>query len=219
MNVVSYLRVSSKHQVEGDGFPRQRASIQQWITSTNAVHLAEFTEEGVSGTAEAINRPALTKMVQHILERGDIHAIVVEKADRLARDLIVSELLLRQFEQMGVKVYEAEGGNELTEVSTNPTRKLIRQILSALAEFEKSSIVSRLRAARNRKRSITGRCEGRKPYGADPSELLVVGRIREWSNKHAMTTRQIAKELNAQGIRSRTGKPWSHSVVAAILSR
>jgi len=52
----------------------------------------------------------------------------------------------------------------------DPTRVLIRQVLGAVAQFEKSVIVAKLRAARVRKRRETGRCEGRKPFGTRPGE-------------------------------------------------
>lgn len=48
----------------------------------------------------------------------------------------------------------------------DPTRTLIRQVLGAIAQFEKSVIVLKLRAARERVRKSKGRCEGRKPFGA-----------------------------------------------------
>jgi DNA invertase Pin-like site-specific DNA recombinase len=216
MRVVSYLRVSSRSQIEGDGFTRQRVAIQQWCDTHGAVHLAEFVEEGVSGTTEVINRPALTRLVTYVLEAGNIDAVIVEKSDRLARDLITGELLLRQFVSMGVKVIEAEGGNELTAGNNdNPTAVLVRQILAAVAQFEKSSIVSKLRSARNRRRAETGRCEGQKPYGYTEDERAVVTRIMSMGG----TTRRIAEVLNAEGVPTRSGGRWRHSVVAAILSR
>lgn len=220
---VTYLRVSSRHQVQGDGFERQRLLISQRYGEFNQqsgnTHMAEFTEDGVSGTAELINRPALTRLCQYIVEHGGIDAVIVEKADRLARDLITSELILRQFNQMGVRVIEAEGGTDLTAgESDNPTAKLIRQVLAAVAEFEKSSIVLKLRSARNRKRVATGRCEGQKPYGYYEGEPQVVQRMRSL-RAGGMTVRDVAQALNADGIRSRSGRPWSHSVVAAVLAR
>jgi DNA invertase Pin-like site-specific DNA recombinase len=220
MKIVSYLRVSSRHQIAGDGFDRQRLAIQQWASVNSADHMAEFVEEGVSGTTEVINRPALTRLVSHILERGDIDAVIVEKSDRLARDLITGELLLRQFVSMGVKVIEAEGGNELTAGNNdNPTAVLVRQILAAVAQFEKSSIVSKLRSARNRKRAETGRCEGQKPYGHTAVEQRVVSRITELSETEGLPTRWIAQRLNEENVPTRSGGQWRHSVVAAILSR
>jgi DNA invertase Pin-like site-specific DNA recombinase len=83
----------------------------------------------------------------------------------LAHDLIVGELILNQFRELGVRVIAADGGTELTVGDDDPTRTLIRQVLGAVAQFEKAVIVSKLKAARVRQRRATGRCEGRKPYG------------------------------------------------------
>lgn len=218
MRTVSYLRVSSKQQTEGDGFERQRAAIERWNEQHGADHMAEFREEGVSGTTEVINRPALTRLVSYCLEHAPIHAVVVEKADRLARDLIVSEMLIRQFAELGIKVIEAEGGNDLTAGTDNPTATLIRQVLAAVAQFEKSSIVSKLRAARNRKRALTGRCEGGIPYGGKPGEEKVVALIG-LLRRDGMTIREIAAALDARGVPTRTGKPWAVATVGRIVSR
>lgn len=215
---LTYLRVSSKGQIDGDGFDRQRETIAGWMNSHAAVHLGEFREEGVSGTTDLLNRPALTRLIERI-NRGGIDTVVVEKADRLARDLVVSELLIRQFAELGVRLIEAEGGNDLTAgESDNPTAKLIRQVLAAVSEFEKSSIVAKLRAARNRKRRETGRCEGQKPYGMLAGESAVVKIILGLSDE-GLTTRQIAGELNSRGYRTRQSKQWRHPVIARIISR
>ncbi len=215
---LSYLRVSSKGQIDGDGFDRQRDSIRSWMSANGVAHLGEFCEEGVSGTTDLLNRPALTRLTERILE-GGIDMVIIEKADRLARDLVVSELLLRQFSELGVRVIEAEGGTDLTEGDDdNPTAKLIRQVLGAVAEFEKSSVVSKLRKARNRKRAATGRCEGNKPYGMMPGEEAVVRVILNLRSEE-LTTREIAEELNNRGYRTRQGKQWRHPVIARIISR
>lgn len=217
MNVLSYLRVSSRGQIDGDGFTRQREKIDQWIATHGATHLGEFREEGVSGATDLLARPALSRLIEHILSNGNIQVVLIEKPDRLARDLIVGEILLKQFAEMGIQVIECEGGNDLTVGDDNPTAKLVRQILGAVAEFDKSSIVRKLRSARNRKRIETGRCEGVKPYGTLAGEEAVVSVIRGLRSE-GLTTRQIADELNTRGIQSRTGGLWRHSVVARVLT-
>lgn len=215
---LAYLRVSSRGQVDGDGFARQEAAVEEWANRAGAVLLGVFREEGISGTTELLNRPALNRLIERILE-GGVNVVVVEKADRLARDLIVSEMLLRQFAQLGVKVIEAEGGNDLTAGdSGNPTARLVRQVLAAVSEFEKSSIVSKLRSARNRRRAETGRCEGNKPYGVKGGEAEVV-RVVKRLRSEGLTVRQIAEELDSRGIVSRSGGKWSPSVVARIARR
>jgi hypothetical protein len=44
---------------------------------------------------------------------------------------------------------------------------MVRQILGAISQFEKASLVAKLRHARDRKRAELGRCEGRKPVPGD----------------------------------------------------
>jgi len=51
---------------------------------------------------------------------------IVERADRLARDLIVGELILNQLRELGVKVIAADSGTELAAGDDDPTRTLIR---------------------------------------------------------------------------------------------
>jgi DNA invertase Pin-like site-specific DNA recombinase len=45
----------------------------------------------------------------------------------------------------------------------DPSKVMMRQVAAAFAQFEKARLVSKLAAARKRKRDETGRCEGRKP--------------------------------------------------------
>ena len=57
----------------------------------------------------------------------------MERSDRVARDLLVGEVILDQFRDLGVTVIEAASGNELTAVDADSTKILIRQILGAVS--------------------------------------------------------------------------------------
>ena len=48
---VSYLRVSGKGQIEGDGFPRQRAAIEAYAKANNIDIVAECRDEGLGTLA------------------------------------------------------------------------------------------------------------------------------------------------------------------------
>jgi DNA invertase Pin-like site-specific DNA recombinase len=221
MKAFSYLRVSSRGQVDGDGFSRQRDKIQKWAKENGAIIEREFLEEGISGTNELADRPAMIELLGAIAANG-VRTVIVERADRFARDLVASELLLREFTRLGVRVIEAEGGNDLSAGdNTNPTAKLIRQILGAVAEFDKTSIVLKLKAARVRTRREKGRCEGRKPFGERDGEAATMDLIRSLRRKpkggSRMSFAAIAEKLNQDGIRSRTGKPWHPEVIRRLL--
>jgi DNA invertase Pin-like site-specific DNA recombinase len=219
----SYLRVSGKGQVDGDGFDRQRDVIAKRCKAAKIEVVREFMEEGISGTSDLDARPALSALFEAVMANG-VRTIIVERSDRFSRDLMVGEVLLAQFRDIGVTVIEAEDGRDLTANDPdNATGTLVRQILAVIAQFEKTSIVAKLRKARARQRVETGRCEGRKPFGSNPGEEKTLTRMRELRRKPVKAKRlsfaKIAAALDAEGCASRTGKPWSAASVKQILAR
>ena len=82
-----------------------------------------------------------------------------------ARALMVGEVILQQLTSAGFKVIATDSGTDLSADSDGPTRRLIRQVLGAVAEFDPRVTVMKLRAARERRRARGERCEGRKPLG------------------------------------------------------
>jgi len=137
--------------------------------------------------------------------------VLIERADRLARDLMVGEVILSQLQGLGVRVLDASG-NDLADDS-DPTRKMVRQILGAIAEFDRNVTVAKLRAARDRNSARKGaRVEGRKPFGFRASEAgtveLILALRRKPRGKPRMSYQAIASELNNRAIPTRTGAPW-----------
>lgn len=216
----SYLRVSGRGQIDGDGFPRQRATIEQYARTTAAQIVEEFTDGGVSGTRELADREGLAALLERV-DGGDVKLVIVERADRLARDLMMGELILDQFRKAGARVIAADGGGDLTAADGDPTRVLIRQVLGAVSQFEKSVIVAKLRAARERKRRQHGRCEGVKPYGTLPGENVVLERIltlrRGNRGRRRLSFQSISEQLNAEGMPTRNGGPWRAATIHKIV--
>src|SRR5215469_12520176 len=105
----SYLRVSSWGAIDGDGFPRQRTAIQKYAEANGFEIVEEFRDEGVRGVTELRDRNGLAACLAKC-ETDGIKIVLVEIADRLARDLIVSELIIREFQKLGVRVIAASGG-------------------------------------------------------------------------------------------------------------
>lgn len=215
----AYLRVSGKWQVDRDGFIRQAEAIKAY-TDTHNIEIAQtFQEEGVSGKNELEDREALSAMHAKLSGNG-VKIVVIENATRLARDLMIQELILKQFSELGVSVITSEGV-DLSVADDDPTRKLIRQVLGAVAEWEKSMLVLKLRAARNRKRKLTGKCEGMKCYGQHPKHPEEVQTLEKMLDIYSVegNYERVAETLNREGIRTRKGKPWTRMVVWKILMR
>jgi len=217
----SYLRVSGRGQVSTDGFPRQRDAVSKYARRHGIKIEEEFRDEGVSGTRELTSRPGLAALLDR-LESNGVRTVIVERADRLARDLLVGEVILGQFRKIRVRVIDASGTN-LSADDGDPTRVLIRQVLGAVSQFEKAVIVLKLRAARERMRVRTGRCEGRRPFGYYPHEQPTLELIRTLRRKPRGGSRlsfaDVAQRLNDQGVSTRTGVPWSAGSVFAIAKR
>jgi len=93
----------------------------------------------------------------------------------------------------------------------------MRQIFGAIAQYEKSMIVAKLRGARQRIKAKTGRCEGRKPFGHYEGENAVLGRMKALRGT-GMSFDRIAEALNGDGLKPRTGDRWWGKTVNNILS-
>jgi DNA invertase Pin-like site-specific DNA recombinase len=209
----AYLRVSGKAQVGGDGFTRQLAAIRQYAAAHDIKILRVFREEGVSGTKDLENRPALLELMTALHSNG-VKLVLVEKLDRLARDLMIQETIIGDLKKNG---FDLVSVSEPDLLKDDPSRKLMRQIFGAIAEYEKTMIVLKLRGARVRMRAKTGRCEGAKPYGELPGEEVIIEQMKDFRSAGFGFDR-IAAALNAEGIRPRRGSRWHGLTVNKILT-
>ena len=210
----AYLRVSGKGQLKGDGFPRQLASIKAHAKQRDLRIVQVFEERGVAGAKETMDRPAWQELMAALHGDG-VRTIVIEKLDRLARDLMVQESVIADLRKYG---FELVSVHEPDLMATDATRVLLRQLLGAVAQYDKTQIVARLRGARLRKRAQEGRCEGRKAFGHRDGESLAVERMRQLRTA-GTAYYAIADQLNAEGVATRTGAPWATAVVWRILNR
>ena len=207
-----YLRVSSESQVDGDGFPRQKAAIKKWADANGVKIVRWFEERGVSGTLE--HRPALDDMLVALMSNG-VRFVIVEKLDRIARDILVQETIVQNLHKQG---FELVSAMEPDLCQNDPSRKLMRQIMGAFAEYDRTMIVLKTRAARERIRKSGKRCEGRKPFGFRNGERVVLDRILKM-HTDGVNYETIAKTLNAEGVKTRTKSEWYAATIRNIVLR
>jgi DNA invertase Pin-like site-specific DNA recombinase len=221
-NVFAYLRVSDPSQVkdkEGrprDGFIRQEKACRE-AAAAHGMQIVEIFREAVTGTES--ERPVLAELLVSLeLNHHGVRTVIIEKLDRLARDLMIQESIIGNFAKKGFNLVSAVEGADL--LGNDPTRKFIRQVLGAVAELDKTLLVAKLRASRDRKRASTGRCEGRMGYRDTEEGRAVIMRIRELMAvpKHYRrpTLQQVADTLNAEGFLTMKGKPWTLHRVARV---
>jgi len=214
MNAYAYLRVSGMGQVDGDGFTRQSEAIARYTSNAGISIVQTFREEGVSGAKDLEHRPALQDLLLAI-DAGEVRTVLIERLDRLARDLMVQETILGDLRKRGITVISVA---EPDLCSDDPSRKLMRQIFGAIAEYDKAMIVLKLRGARQRMKARTGRCEGSKPFGTAEGHRPVIERILSLRGA-GMAVDTIAETLNVEGLKSKTGGKWYGSSVRNVILR
>jgi DNA invertase Pin-like site-specific DNA recombinase len=210
-----YIRVSSLGQgaEDKDGLVRQREAIKKFAAA-HGLRIVRWFEDKISGKTDLENRPALGALRTALNEDG-VKLVLIEKLDRLARDLMVQEAIVADFKQHGFTLMSAL---EPDLLSDDPSRVLIRQILGAFSQYERAMIVLKLQGAKQRIRAKNPAYkEGRKPYGYRPGEAKTITRVKELhAAGHNLSS--IAQQITTEGHKTRTGAPrWFATQVRRIL--
>lgn len=218
MQCVAYLRVSGDSQVEAGGFDRQLEKCQHFATQKGFQLARIFREEAISGTKSENERPAFQQLIAYMVDH-QIEVMLIEGLDRLARMMRVQEQLLLYLCSKNLTLYACNTGENITEaISSDPMKKALIQMQGVFAELDRSMIVAKLRQGRQTKKAKHGRCEGQKPYGHYPGEALTLERIRQLRST-GLHFYLVAEQLNLEGHRSRSGKPWNGAVIARMMRR
>lgn len=225
---IGYLRTSSATNVgpDKDSEVRQRDAIERFATRAGIMIVDWFYDSAVSGADPIDSRPGFAAALERIASNG-VRTIVVETANRFARDLIVQETGFRLLREQGIELLAADSPNSF--VDDTPTAALIRQVLGAVAQFEKAALVAKLKGARDRKRRETGKVEGRKRrverLDAEAAAKLeaavtMAKKLRRASPKTAerLSYREIAAKLEAAGHVNERGARYNPASIKRMLA-
>ncbi len=218
LKAVAYLRTSSAANVgaDKDSEKRQRAAVQAYAKRAGIEIVDEFYDAAVSGADPIDQRPGFGAMLKRIESNG-VRTIIVETASRFARDLMVQEVGYSILKERGIDLVAADSPTSFLD--DTPTAKLIRQVLGAVAEFDKAMTVAKLRAARERKRAQGVKVEGRRSHAEQNPDLVrEAKRLRRRSPKgHQRSLREVSAELSALGFVNANGRPFSPSSIKAMI--
>ena len=105
-------------------------------------------------------------------------------------------------------------------VEDTPTAVLVRQVLGAIAQFNKASTVAKLATARRRKKEATGKCEGRKSHAElQPDVVALARRLRRRKPKGGqMSLRAISAVLEAEGHLNEKGRAYNPKSIVSMLA-
>jgi DNA invertase Pin-like site-specific DNA recombinase len=217
---VAYYRTSSAANVgpDKDSLARQRAAVTAYAKAHRLEIVREFRDEAVSGADPIDRRPGFVEMLGYLHADG-ARVILVETASRFARDLAVQLTGHDLLKARGIELVPVDAPDHFAD--DTPTARMVRQILGAVAEFEKASLVLKLRGARDRRSAALGRrVEGRKGYRATVPAL--VREAKRLARKNPKTGRKrslraIAAELAELGFVNGRGRTFAAAQVARLL--
>jgi DNA invertase Pin-like site-specific DNA recombinase len=215
---VAYLRTSSRTNVgaDKDSDKRQRATIEAYAKAAGYEIVGEFYDAAVSGADSVHERSGFAAMLAALLANG-ARTIIVESPDRFARDLMVQLAGHDMLKAQGVSLIAATAPAHFVE--DTPTAVLVRQVLGAVAQFEKTTTVAKLAAARRRKRRATGeKVEGRKSHAEARPDVVALAKALNRKRKRPLSLRGISAELAARGFLNERGRPFHPKSIASMLA-
>lgn len=211
----AYYRTSSATNVgsDKDSLRRQQDAVRSCAATHSLEIVREYYDAAVSGADPVDVRPGFNEMMAYMLSNG-ARTIIVENASRFARDLIVQETGYAMLKARGIDLIAADAPDSF--LNDTPTAVLIRQILGAVAQFDKTTLVNKLRGARDRKRRLTGRCEGNPAWMSVPEAAVAAARA---ARTRGLSLRKVADELASQGLHAPSGTPYGAESIKRMLGR
>ena len=220
LKAVAYLRTSSQANVGGDSDQRQMAAINAYAEAAGYEIVDIYRDPAISGADHVTARPGFSAMLARLLSNG-VSTILVENASRFARDLIVQETGHEMLKARGIDLIAVDSPDSFT--GDTPTATLIRQILGAVAQFEKGMLVEKLRGARERMRQTGKKVEGRKSYSELPGGADMVAMARKLNrypqNGRKRSLAEISDALAKAGFLSSAGTRFTRTAVSRMLAR
>jgi DNA invertase Pin-like site-specific DNA recombinase len=214
----AYLRTSSASNIgeDKDSGRRQLHAIEAFAKRAGVELVGTFHDEAIKGSDPIDTRPGFAAMLE-ALEANGTKTIVVETANRFARDLMVQEVGFAMLKARGIDLIAADSPTSFLD--DTPTARLIRQVLGAVSEFEKAMLVAKLKGARDRKRRSGAKVEGRKSIAEQRPQTVELARrlsrARPKGGKRSL--RAISAALAEAGHMTKSGKPYAATAIKLML--
>ena len=163
MKAAIYARVSTLNSQDP---AMQVRELEEYCERRGWRAVRAYIDAGVSGTRE--KRPGLDKLMADAKQRK-FDAVLVWKLDRWGRSLRHLVNSLAELEALGIVFVSLKDNLDLS----TPSGRLMFQVVGAMAEFERSLVVERVRAGlRNAK--AKGKRLGRPRKAVDASKIATL---------------------------------------------
>lgn len=221
---VAYCRVSTDAQAGADrfGIESQREQIIAYAGKKGIEITDWFIDEGVSGAVD--KRPALERILNGEVTNPPVEYILVAKADRIARDVMIYYAYKGQLKRVGLEILSV---NEDWSNTDKLTATILENFLAVAATVERENIRIRTSGGRKQKAKQGGYAGGKAPLGytakhgkliPNPDEVPTVLFIFEQAKSGANWT-EIARRCTMMGYMSRCGTPFNAGGIRNILEK
>lgn len=222
---VIYLRVSTTQQVDNYSLANQQRACLEYCNQRGIEVVQVFREEGES--AKTAERPQLLALMKFFASQGRsqrVNQLVVDRVDRLARNLVDYAVITQTLVKAGVRIYAVK-----EEFDDSPSGRLVENLMASLAQFDNDA-----RAARTRDGMAAGAAHGRwmwrPPLGyvstggirglpslaLDPTAApLVRDAFRMVGG--GMSKADALARLTRSGLRTRKGRPLTGQTFSSLL--
>ncbi|MCE5291413.1 MAG: recombinase family protein [Nocardiaceae bacterium] len=205
---VAYVRVSTADQAEnGVGLDVQRVAIAEYAQRHGLTVVAEYADEGISGSKGIDQRPGLAAAVEAV-ENGSAAALIVAKMDRLSRSLVDTATLIQRAECNRWALVMVDFDIDMR----TPAGEFSAHVLAASNHMVRRLIAERTRAALAVKKAQGVRLGRPSTIPTGVTARIVADR------KSGMTLQAISDALNDECVpTARGGSMWRPSTVKAVL--
>ena len=152
---VGYIRVSTDQQ----DFERQRDEIIEYAKK-NEFTIVKFFEDTQSGS-DYEDRAGFQDLLAFLEERTDIQIIIFDEVSRMGRDTAQQVATYKALAKNGVRIYTRGKG----EFGSNKEDSLLFTVLSAIADYEKQTIIDRTSSGRRKVVRDGATQISNRPYG------------------------------------------------------
>jgi site-specific DNA recombinase len=219
MRAAIYTRFSSDKQSDRSTADQARICTS-FAEGKGWAVVATHQDEAVSGSVPVDSRPgSRALMADALASRFDV--LLLEGLDRLSRDAVDQERIVRRLEHRGIRLVGISDGYD----SEAHGRKLHRAMRGIINEV----YLDDLRAKTHRGlagKAATGHSTGGKSFGytlapdaggkrlvVDPEQAKVVAQIFDWYGAQLWSVERIAYRLNELRVPSPRGTQWAKSAL------
>ena len=222
IRVVAYCRFSPRPDAStSESNAAQLDSIRAAVAARGGRTIVA-TFEDADAHGDDAERPGLWQAIG-ALRRGD--ELWVDDPKRLARDLMLGEVIRKEVAKKGATVVSVKMATENTLEG-----EMVRKILAVVAEYEKKANAMLTKSRMQRHQATGRRMSAIPPYGMtadptdparmipEPDEQAIVQRIVALDAAGLGCVR-IKRKLEAAGIKCRGRDSWNSKTLAAIIRR